>query len=92
MTVNPNTTARRPRAAVPIDELPRKLRADADELSGWGAGNEAERVRQAADEIERLQRVLDSRPAINAGLPDSYVRWSQSIYVMEHARAQGEAQ
>ena len=46
--------------------------------------------RQAAEEIDRLQRILDSRPAINAGLPESYVLWSQSIYVMEfnHATAQ----
>lgn len=45
--------------------------------------------RQAADEIERLQAVIDSRPAINAALPESYIRWSQSIYVMEAARADG---
>ncbi len=37
----------------------------------------------ASAEVARLQRILDSRPAINAGLPDTYVAWSQSIYVME---------
>lgn len=36
-------------------------------------------------EIERLQRIIDSRPAINAGLPESYIHWSQSIYAMEAA-------
>ena len=44
---------------------------------------------QAADEIERLQRVIDSRPAINAGLPETYIKWSQSIYVMECAHITG---
>lgn len=34
-------------------------------------------------EVERLQKVLDSRPAINAGLPATYIEWSQSIYAME---------
>lgn len=38
---------------------------------------------KAADEIERLQRIIDSRPAINAALPDSYIKWSQTIYAME---------
>src|SRR5690606_12608498 len=39
-----------------------------------------------AAEIERLQRIVDSRPAINAGLPGTYIEWSQSIYAMEAAR------
>ena len=29
---------------------------------------------QAASEIERLQRIIDNRPAINAGLPETYVK------------------
>lgn len=37
------------------------------------------------EEMARLQTVIDSRPAINAGLPDSYIKWSQSIYTMEAA-------
>jgi len=51
-------------------------------------------VTQAADtidaqaaEIARLQRIIDSRPAINAGLPETYIIWSQSIYAMEAAHA-----
>ena len=40
---------------------------------------------EARAEVERLQAVLDSRPAINAGLPETYIRWSQSIYAMEAA-------
>lgn len=40
-------------------------------------------------EIQRLQRIIDSRPAINAGLPGTYERWSRSIYEMEAARALG---
>lgn len=46
----------------------------------WEASAEIERLRA---EVARLQRVIDSRPAINAALPGSYERWSQSIYVME---------
>jgi hypothetical protein len=34
-----------------------------------------------------LQDILDSRPAINAGLPDTYIRWSQALYSGEVARA-----
>jgi hypothetical protein len=40
-------------------------------------------MRDAADEIERLQRIIDSRPAINAGLPESYIEWSQGIYQID---------
>jgi hypothetical protein len=36
-----------------------------------------------AGEIERLQKIIDSRPAINAALPQSYIDWSQSIYEIE---------
>lgn len=42
-----------------------------------------EEVLAAADEIDRLQRIIDSRPAINAGLQQAYIDWSQSIYLME---------
>lgn len=45
--------------------------------------------RRLQAEVDRLQRVIDSRPAINAALPESYVLWSQSIYVMEFSRATG---
>lgn len=38
------------------------------------------------DEVARLQRIIDSRPAINAGLPQTYIEWSHSIYQMEAAR------
>jgi hypothetical protein len=51
---------------------------------GW-----VERAKNAEKEVERLQAVIDSRPAINAALPDSYIKWSQSIYVMEMAHASG---
>ena len=41
-------------------------------------------------ENERLQAIIDSRPAINAGLPETYIEWSQSIYVMEASVARGK--
>lgn len=49
-------------------------------------------VALAKAEIERLQAIIDSRPAINAGLPGTYIRWSQSIYVMEAAHVLETAQ
>lgn len=60
---------------------------------GWAARTDSERLdmlRAAADciesqaaEIERLQRIIDSRPAINAGLVEAYVKWTSSIYAMD---------
>ena len=46
-------------------------------------------MRDAIAEIERLQKIIDSRPAINAGLPETYIKWSQSIYTMEAVQALG---
>jgi hypothetical protein len=45
------------------------------------------RIRELEADVERLQRIIDGRPAINAGLPESYIRWSQSIYELEFTRA-----
>lgn len=39
----------------------------------------------ALAEIERLQKIIDSRPAINSGLPQTYIYWSQSIYALDIA-------
>ena len=44
---------------------------------------------KAADEIDRLQRIIDSRPAINAGLPETYIQWSQGVMQTDIARAIG---
>lgn len=57
----------------------------------WSVVEEVARAIMAAKaeaEAERdlLQDVLDSRPAINAALPDSYIRWSQAIYSGDFAR------
>lgn len=30
-------------------------------------------------EVDRLQTILDGRPAINAGLPETYIEWSRGI-------------
>ncbi len=85
-------TIRRLKAQVALADLSDQLRRDADEMNGWGAGIEAEHARQAADELERLQCIIDNRPAINAGLPETYIAWSQSIYVMEYEHIQGSKQ
>lgn len=41
----------------------------------------------ARAERDLLQEILDGRPAINAALPDSYVRWSQAIYAGDMTRS-----
>ena len=43
----------------------------------------ADMFERCKNEIERLQKIIDSRPAINAGLPETYIKWSQSVYTME---------
>lgn len=57
-------------AQVPLAGLPHQLRVDADELSGCGAGNEAEHARQAADEIERLRERLKDIATMSEWHPD----------------------
>ena len=39
----------------------------------------------AIAERDRLRTVLDSRPAINAGLPLTYIEWSQLVYQADFA-------
>jgi hypothetical protein len=46
-------------------------------------------LNEAANEIDRLQRIIDSRPAINAGLPGTYIDWSQGIYQTDIAQTIG---
>lgn len=48
-----------------------------------------EEVLALRSEVARLQKIIDSRPAINAALPESYIKWSQSIYTMEAAQVLG---
>lgn len=67
--------AERSEAADRIESLEREnatLRAERDEARG---------------EANMLQDILDGRPAINAGLPDTYIKWSQSIYSGDVVRA-----
>lgn len=48
---------------------------------------EPERIAALEAEVERLWRIIDSRPAINAGLPETYIEWSRSIYAMQVIQA-----
>lgn len=43
----------------------------------------ADELKHVTEERDRLQRIIDSRPAINAGLPETYIAWSQNIYMMD---------
>lgn len=59
-----------------------------DLYEGAGSNLRATRLMcKAGNEIKRLQKIIDSRPAINAGLPETYIKWSQSIYSMEFNHA-----
>jgi hypothetical protein len=48
------------------------------------AAVEIVRLRRERDEararVNHLQSILDRRPAINAGLPETYIAWSHSVY------------
>ena len=46
-------------------------------------------ARAAWAECQRLQRIIDSRPAINAGLPETYIEWSRRIYQCDVNKAVG---
>lgn len=52
----------------------------------WVAKLEAALANEKAERA-LLQDVIDSRPAINAGLPDTYIRWSGAIYAGDYTRA-----
>ena len=85
------------------DVLARRLRWSA---SGKVKAEQARLDREAADRIEeqaaelrtlraerdRLQAMIDSRPAVNAGLPETYIKWSQAVYLAEAAQAVGVVQ
>lgn len=45
-----------------------------------------ERIAALEAKLDRFQRLIDERPAINAGLPETYIRWSRSIYYGDIAR------
>ena len=57
------------------------------ELEYHRAYEAAAELRRLHAEVNRLRSIIDSRPAINAGLPATYIEWSQSIYEMDMAHA-----
>ena len=40
-------------------------------------------------ERDRLQLILDSRPAINTGLLEAYIEWTQGVYLADMGNAVG---
>ena len=80
-------TNKRFKAQISLASLPTQLRVDADEMNGWGAGNEAEHARQAADEIERLRAALkslveiadDAGDVANINMMDDVIAKTRSI-------------
>ncbi len=75
MTIDTKTLRKKAAGSIQKDILRNCLLDAADALDARAA------------EIARLQHTIDSRPAINAGLPETYITWSQSIYAMEAAHA-----
>lgn len=65
------------------NSLTQRLRGRAAYLRDNGEVKSPGLMEDAADEIERLQRIIDSRPAINAGLPETYIQWSQGVMQTE---------
>ena len=58
----------------PPEAALKSAQADAASWKADAAGLHLENVRLRG-ENDLLQEIIDSRPAINAGLPDSYIRW-----------------
>jgi len=44
---------------------------------------------QLKAERDRLQSILDSRPAINTGLLEAYIEWTQGVYLADMGKAVG---
>jgi hypothetical protein len=44
---------------------------------------------QLKAERDRLQLILDSRPAINTGLLEAYIEWTQGVYLADIGKAVG---
>lgn len=63
------------------------LRAIFSAIRAEATTAQAEALATMTAERDLLQDILDSRPAINAALPDNYVRWSQAIYSGDFVRA-----
>ena len=57
------------------------------EISYTSMVKAAAELRRLHAEVNRLRTIIDSRPAINVGLPATYIEWSQSIYEMDMAHA-----
>lgn len=46
-------------------------------------------LKKLTAENKRLQHIIDARPAINAGLPETYIEWSQNLYSLDAIRSAG---
>ena len=49
-------------------------------------------VKTLLEEIVRLETIIDSRPAMNAGLEEAYIKWTQGIAVGEFCRVMEDMQ
>jgi hypothetical protein len=73
-------------------DLPKSLRLIAkgfatERVTIGQARSAVSMLNDAAAEIERLQRIIDSRPAINAGLPEPILSGRRGIYATEYVQA-----
>ena len=72
--------------ALKADDLVAQLLADAEEIAGWGAGNEAGRVREAAARIIAVEAERDAMAKIARDLTKGLVQLtpSGSEYFIRH--------
>lgn len=54
-----------------------------EQAAQWAEAQGEPEGAECAALIRRMQAVLDSRPAINGALPQSYIEWSAKVYTME---------
>jgi hypothetical protein len=54
--------------------------------------SEAEELKHLRSENERMRDLLDRRPALNAGLVEAYVRWTELCYVSDMAAKPHDAE
>lgn len=47
----------------------------------------AEEVKVLRAEVERLQTIINNRPAVSERLMEEYIKWSIQIYYMDFVRA-----
>ena len=85
-----STNAPRLEALQGLLDHERKVAADRYEAA---VSIDSERQANAilTEEVQRLRHLLDTRPAMNAGLTEAYVEWTASVYASDMVAARTSA-